>query len=212
MAESLVIERYADWDRALRAPVPRPPSGATDCQLHIYGDPERYPRQWQISHALPVADIADLRRLQATLGVDRAVLVHPGPYETDYALLIDSLKSLGDRSRYRGVVVVKDSVSDATLADLAALGVCAARFHVAKRYPAYDRAELVRTIGRVREIGWHVRLHFDPADLVEHAGLLRDIRDIPVAVDLSAASISATGWSSRPSASCSSACATTIGG
>jgi len=183
MAESLVTEKYADWDRALRPHVPLPPRGSCDCQVHIYGDAARYPRQWQISHELPVAGIADLKRLHAALGIARAVLVHPGPYETDYRLLIDSLEGLADRSRYRGVVVVKDSVPDAMLARLSALGVCAARFHVAKRYPAYDRAELVRTIARVREIGWHVRLHFDPADLVEHAEILRDIRDVPVAID-----------------------------
>jgi 2-pyrone-4,6-dicarboxylate lactonase len=183
MAESLVAEKYADWDRALRPPVPLPPAGSCDCQVHIYGDPARYPRQWQISHELPVGGIEDLKRLHAALGIARAVLVHPGPYETDYRLLIDSLEALADKSRYRGVVVVKDSVPDATLARLSELGVCAARFHVAKRYPAYDRAELLRSIARVREIGWHVRLHMDPADLVEHAEILRDIRDVPIAVD-----------------------------
>ena len=175
-------ERFPDWDRTPRPPVPLPPRGSTDCQVHIYGAADKYPPKWKIKHELPDANLADAQRVLGVMGFDRMVLVHPSVYETDYRLIIDLLKSV-DRRNYRGVVVATDETTDAQLAELDALGVCGVRFHIAARYEAYDKPHFLRTVARVRELGWHVRLHLDPPDLIEFADVLTSIEDVPMVID-----------------------------
>ncbi len=175
-------ERFPDWDRNPRPPVPMPPRGSCDCQVHIYGG-DKYPPKWKIGHELPDASLADAQRVLGVMGFDRMVLVHPSVYETDYRLIIDLLKGLPDRSNYRGVVVATDETTDAQLAELDSLGVCGVRFHIASRYEPYDKAHFLRTVARVRELGWHVRLHLDPPDLIEFADVLKSIEDVPMSID-----------------------------
>lgn len=181
-----VKEKFPDWDRNTRPPTPLPPRGSCDCQIHIYEDPKKYPPKLKIGHELPDGKFADAQKVMKILGFDRVVLVHPGPYDTDYRLLVDTLTGLTPedrRARYRGVVVVKDEVPDRELEKLAGLGVCAARFHVAKRYQTYGKAQFLRTVDRAKALGWHVRLHFDADDLLEFADVLEPIRDVPMVID-----------------------------
>ena len=88
-----------------------------------------------------------------------------------------------DPQSYRGVVVFNDSVKDSELDDLAALGVCATRFHIAKRYGAYPKDAFLRTVDRAKARGWHVRLHMDGPDLLDYADVLESIKDVPVSID-----------------------------
>ena len=85
-------EKFPDWDRNPRPPVPLPPRNSCDCQVHVYGDPKIYPPKLSIGHELPDASFADAQRVLKVLGFDRAVLVHPGPYDTDHRLLVDTLE------------------------------------------------------------------------------------------------------------------------
>jgi 2-pyrone-4,6-dicarboxylate lactonase len=176
-------QRFPDWDRDPRAPVPAPPPQSCDCQVHVYGDPKTYPPQLNIGHQLPDATFADAERVLGVLGFDRAVLVHPGPYNTDYRLLVDTLSGLADRSRYRGVVVVDETVADRTLEHLAGLGVCGGRFHISARYGVYPKDKFRRVVDRLRALNWHVRLHMDGQDLLDYADVLASIKDVPMVID-----------------------------
>jgi 2-pyrone-4,6-dicarboxylate lactonase len=178
-----VKEKFPDWVRETRPPVPLPPPGSCDCQIHVYEDPAKYPPKWKIAHELPNATFADAQRVLGILGFERAVLVHASVYDTDYRMLIDILAGLPDRSHYRGVIVLKDDVSDRELDRLKDLGVCGVRFHIAKRYEAYPKDAFKRTLTRARELGWHARLHLDPDDLLDYSDVLASFKDIPFVID-----------------------------
>jgi 2-pyrone-4,6-dicarboxylate lactonase len=176
-------EKFPDWDRNPRPPVPLPPRNSCDCQVHVYGDPKIYPPKLSIGHELPDATFADAQRVLGVLGFDRAVLVHPGPYDTDYRLLVDTLEGLTDRGNYRGVVVVDETVSDKTLERLAGLGVCGGRFHISARYGFLPKDKFLRVVDRLRALRWHVRLHMDGPDFLEYADVLSLIKDVPMVID-----------------------------
>ena len=177
---------FPGWDRNLRAPVPTVPAGSCDCQFHIYGDPARYPPKQDALYEPPDASFADAKRLLAAMGFSRGVIVHAMPYDTDHRLLIDTLAALdeSDRARFRAVGIIKDSVSDAELARLDALGVRAARFNIGKYYKEQPSTDSVRrSLARAREIGWHARLHVAGPHILEHAELLASEPDLTMVID-----------------------------
>lgn len=176
-------EKFPDWDRNTRPPKPLPPPLSCDCQVHCYEDIAKYPTKLNIKHELPDGTFADAQRVLKTLGIDRAVLVHPSVYDTDYRLLIDILEGVTDRSPYRGVVVLKDDVKDKELLRLKELGVVGIRFHIAARYANDSKNQLLRTLARARELGWHARLHTDPPEMLEYADVLLKVRDMPLVID-----------------------------
>ena len=59
------------------------------------------------------APLSALLHMHATLGVERGVFVQVSVHGTDNAALLGALKKTG--ANYRGVAVVDDSVTDATL-------------------------------------------------------------------------------------------------
>ena len=87
-------EKFPDWDRNPRPPVPLPPPKSCDCQVHIYEDQRRYPVRWSIAHEIPDGTFADAQRVLKVLGFERAVIVHASVYDTDYAMLVDILRGL----------------------------------------------------------------------------------------------------------------------
>ena len=176
-------ERFPDWDRNTRPPVPMPPANSCDCQVHVYGDTQKYPVRWNIQHEIPDGNFDDARRVLKILGFSRAVLVHPSVYDTDYSLLVDLLKEANDPASYKGVVVIKETVPDKELEDLAARGVCGVRFHIAKRYDAYPKSAFLRNVDRARRLGWHVRLHMDGPDFLDYADVLETLTDVDVVID-----------------------------
>lgn len=176
-------EKFPDWDRNPRMPVPAPPPLSCDCQVHCYEDTAKYPPKLDIKHELPDGTFADAQRVLKAIGFDRAVLVHPSVYDTDYRLLYDIMSGLEDRSAYRGVVVLKDDVTDKEMLRLHELGVVGIRFHLAARYQNDSKPQLLRTLARAKEMGWHARLHTDPPELLEYSDVLMTVRDVPLVID-----------------------------
>jgi 2-pyrone-4,6-dicarboxylate lactonase len=98
--------------------------------------------------------------MHKAIGFDRGVIVHSAIYGSDHRLLLHALESLNDRDRYRGIGIVDDRVSDQELERMHAAGVRGARFNFV-RFLALDQreAEVRRSMARLRELGWHARLH-----------------------------------------------------
>lgn len=174
------------WDRNTRMPVPPPPPGSTDCQFHIFADAARYPLQVEPEVGPPDATFADMQGVLAAMGFQRGVIVHSQRYETDHRLLIDTLSGLAPdvRRNFRATCIIKDSVPDAEMERLNALGVRGARFNIGKRYAdSIDPAEVRRSMDRVREIGWHARLHISGADIEQWGDFLLSIRELRMVID-----------------------------
>ena len=123
-----------------------------------------------------------MKALHDAMGIDRAVLVQPTIYGTDHSLLHDVLKA-APKGKYRGVAIVDDSVSDAELARLHSVGVRGARFNFGGNFklaPSLDT--LRRTLDRVRELGWFVKVFGFSDDFLAVEAELRKIR-LPAIID-----------------------------
>jgi 2-pyrone-4,6-dicarboxylate lactonase len=159
------------------------PKGACDAHFHVFDDPQRYP----ISHAAPLyepphATIDALLAMHKALGIERGVLVHPHVYGRDYTLLLEFLKR-APHGAYRGIAMVDDTVDDTQLEALHAAGVRGARFHFQDRFGStLGMAEFRRSVTRIAELGWVVKIFARGTDLVELQGELRKITS-PVLLD-----------------------------
>jgi 2-pyrone-4,6-dicarboxylate lactonase len=178
-------EKIYEWDKHPRMPVPPPPPGSCDCQFHIYDNPARFPPRPNPPYpAIESATFAEGQRMHKAIGFDRGVIVHSAIYGNDHCLLLDALEGLNDRDHYRGIGIVDDRVSDKALERLHAAGVRGARFNFVRFLTLDQReAEVRRSMARLRELGWHARLHVHGDDLLNNSDLLRSIKDVPMVID-----------------------------
>jgi predicted TIM-barrel fold metal-dependent hydrolase len=135
------------------------PAGSWDCQIHVFGDPQRYPaRHENPLYPTPGDSIDDAQRVHASIGIARAVIVQATIYKNDHALLRDTLTALPP-DRYRGVAIIDEGVDDAELAALHAAGVRGARFNFSKTMGlAPSLPEFHRSIARIQELGWFAKV------------------------------------------------------
>jgi predicted TIM-barrel fold metal-dependent hydrolase len=176
------VKQYESFDHNPRIVKPRPPQGACDCQLHVFGSIDRYPIRSDAAYVMPTATLEMALRMHRALGIDRGLIVQPTSYGTDFRALLDALAVAGPN--YKGCVVLNDSVSDATLRDLHDRGIRVARFNFLNALNLVPSAASIRnTIARVRELGWVVKIQ-PPADgVAEIAAEFEDIDDIPIVID-----------------------------
>ena len=178
--------RYKQWVRDTRMPTPPPPPGSCCSQFHIYEDPDKYPTRPSPPYEAIDATFADAKKMLHALGFERGVIVHPTVYGSDHRLLLDTLEGLTseERKSFRGVAIIDDSVSDRELERLNAAGVCGARLNIARAFTLTpSKTEARRTLDRLREIGWHARVHVTGNDLLEFSDILRSVKDVPMVID-----------------------------
>ena len=142
------------------------PAGAVDAHCHVFGPGEVFPYAPERKYTPCDAGKDELFALRDHLGFTRNVIVQATCHGADNRALVDALRTAGDRAR--GVATVRDTVSDAELADLHAAGVRGVRFNFVRRLvdpkpDAYYRA----IIDRIASLGWHVVIYFEAADLEE---------------------------------------------
>jgi len=174
-----------EWDKNPRMPVPAPPAGSCDCQFHIYGDPAVFPPRANAPYPpITTASFTEAQKMHRAIGFARGVIVHSAIYGSDHRLLLHALESLHDRDRYRGIGILDDKVSDTELERLDAAGVRGARFNFIRFFAMEQReTEVRRSMARLRELGWHARLHVNGENLLQNSDLLRSIKDIPMVID-----------------------------
>ena len=93
-----------------RKPDFTPPPGACDAHCHIFGPGDKYPYAPGRSYTPPDAPLERFRALQATLGLERAVLVNASCHGVDNTVILDAIAQSG--GQYRGVANVDDSFTD----------------------------------------------------------------------------------------------------
>ncbi len=144
------------------------PPRATDCHIHIYD------LRFQPPVTKPAnGSVADYRKLQQRLGVERVVIVQPRNYGTDNSATLDAIAQLGIANA-RGVGVLRPDVADAELKRLDAGGIRGIRFTTANPETAVVRIDMIEPLAaRIAPLGWHVQLNMPPDDIVAHAAMLR---------------------------------------
>jgi 2-pyrone-4,6-dicarboxylate lactonase len=109
------------------------------------------------------------------------VLVNASCHGTDNRVILDAIAQ--SAGRYRGVANADDSFTQRDFEALHAGGCRGVRFNFVKHLGGMpDMGEFHRVVERIRPLGWHVDLHFDAGDLVEHAQLLERL-PVPFLID-----------------------------
>jgi D-galactarolactone isomerase len=145
------------------------PAGACDTHMHFYGPEAIYPIAPPAPFPPPPASVADYRRVQKRLGLDRVVVVQPSAYAKDNRCTMDAVEALGERAR--AVVVVDETASDAELQALTAGGARGIRFFMLKG-GVLPWSILEAMAARTHAFGWHVQLQLDGRDLPDHEAML----------------------------------------
>ena len=175
---------YNDWVRDTRLPDPAPPEGSIDCQFHIYDDPARFPARKDAPYPPLDATFAHAREMHAKLGFRHGVIVHSAIYGSDHSMLLHVLNNQPIPGQYKGTANLADDTSDAEIAELTKAGVNAARINFVKYLTMTPGKKSVTYVfDRLKEIGWHARLHVVAEDLLEHADLLKSIKDVPMLIE-----------------------------
>jgi D-galactarolactone isomerase len=153
------------------------PHDACDTHVHVYD--HRHPIAPTTVLAPPDASVADYRTFQATLGLDRVVLVQPTTYGLDNACQIEAAAAFGESARL--VVVVDHRTDHEELDRLDRLGARGARFHLLPG-GAVGWDALRPVADRIAEHGWHVQLQMDGRLLIDRLDELLDL-PTPLVVD-----------------------------
>jgi predicted TIM-barrel fold metal-dependent hydrolase len=151
-------------------PATAAPPDACDAHIHVY---DRRFAAVDGAAMLDHATAGDYRGLQRRIGTRRTVVVQPRVHGTDNDVTLDAIAALG-REVTRGIAVLRPDVSDATLARLDAGGIRGIRFTLYTPTHAATGFDDVEPLAhRVHALGWHVQLHWNADQIVEHAALLR---------------------------------------
>jgi predicted TIM-barrel fold metal-dependent hydrolase len=168
-------------DPNTKVPAYQPPPGACDAHCHIFGPGAVYPYAPDRSYTPPDAPLARFRELQATLGLERAVLVNASCHGSDNRVILDAIGQ--SKGQYRGVANVHASITDAELKRLNEGGVRGIRFNFVEHLGGTpDLDDFDALVQRIAPLGWHVVLHFDAKDLVDFGDMLRDL-PVPFVID-----------------------------
>ena len=87
------------------------------------------------------------------------------------------------KGRYRGTAIIDEAYGDREFQRMNEGGIRGVRFNFVKHLGGRpDMAFFQRTVGRVKEMGWHLILHLDTVDLVEFSDLFKKI-PVPMVID-----------------------------
>jgi predicted TIM-barrel fold metal-dependent hydrolase len=141
--------------------------------MHIYD--AQFPQASDAAALLAAASVEEYRLIQKRLGTTRTVVVTPRNYYTDNRVTLDAIERLGPANT-RGVAVLRDDVSDESLQALHEGGIRGIRFSLYTPANAAASFEMVEPLAaRVKNLGWHVQLHWTADQIAEHADMLQRI-------------------------------------
>jgi predicted TIM-barrel fold metal-dependent hydrolase len=159
----------------------RPPAGACDAHCHIFGPGDKYPYAADRTYTPPDAPLSRFKELQSILGLERAVLVNASCHGSDNTVIVDAIAQSG--GKYRGVANSDDSFTERDFQKLHDAGFRGVRFNFVKHLGGMpDLGEFHRTLERIKPFGWHIDLHFDAGDLLEHDALIKSL-PVPFIID-----------------------------
>jgi predicted TIM-barrel fold metal-dependent hydrolase len=171
------------------------PPGACDCHVHVIGDPERFPMDAGRVYTPPQAPVDRLLHMHGELDLKRVVLVQPSFYGVDNSALLDAMKLLGARAR--GVAVVDEQATDATLQAMGNAGVRGLRINLetaGEFDPAVAAKKLAIAVAQCQPRHWHIQLYTRPSVIAALADILAK-SPVPLVFDHFAGAQAADGLS-----------------
>jgi len=158
------------------------PAGACDAHFHVFGPERRFPYAAERSYT-PAGDAPKetLFQLHEFLGIDRGVVVQSNAHGVDNSAAADLIAARP--RRYRGVALVRASLSDGELKALDRQGFRGARFHFMRHLAQGAGVEEILALAkRFAPLGWHLQIHLESTLIGEMAGALRR-SPVPVVID-----------------------------
>jgi 2-pyrone-4,6-dicarboxylate lactonase len=172
---------WLDWHPNPTKPKSVVPAGAVDAHCHVFGPGDIFPFAPERKYTPCDASREQLFALRDFLGFEKNVVVQATCHGSDNSALLDVLEHSNDKAR--GVVTVKSDVTEAELERMHALGVRGVRFNYVKRLVDPKPDDYYRgIIEKIKPLGWHVVLYFEPADLAEKWNFFTSL-GVPIVVD-----------------------------
>ena len=147
-----------------------------DCHVHVF-DGKAPARAGH--YVPPRRTLAMLSLAAGPIGVRHFVVVQPSVYGCDNRVLLDALRE--GRGLHRGVVVVDDSISGASLAAMHRLGVRGVRCNLVSPV-GNSPAGLARIAPFLRDMGWHVEW-YAPAEHLADIAEFQEKHRLPCVID-----------------------------
>lgn len=173
MASDLEIPHCEGADSNPRKANFDPPPGACDCHAHILWPQSLYPYTPNRSYTPPEASLSSYKKMLGTLGLDRAVIVHPSVYGTDNRATLDAIKIGG--TNFRGVAVVDANIEFSELEKMHQGGIRGARINLLFK-GGIGMSEVRSLTKKMAPLGWHLQLLIDVSEFDE----LDTLEDLPV--------------------------------
>lgn len=136
------------------------PPGACDCHMHFFDS--RYPLAAKARRQEPDASVADYRKIQRRLGLDRVVVVQPTAYGRDNRCTLDAMAQMGPSAR--GIAVIDETITATELDSMHAAGMRGVRFRMLEP-PELPWELLPAMARRIGSLGWHIQFQMDGRDL-----------------------------------------------
>lgn len=172
---------WLDWCANPTKPTFQVPAGAVDAHCHVFGPGDTFPFAPERKYTPCDASWQQLFDLRDFLGFEKNVVVQATCHGADNSALLDVLARSNDKAR--GVVTVRPDITEEELARMHALGVRGVRFNYVKRLVDPKPDDYYRgIIEKIKPLGWHVVLYFEPSDLREKWDFFTSL-GVPIVVD-----------------------------
>ena len=172
---------WLDWHPNPSKPKFVVPAGAVDAHCRVFGPGDVFPFAPERKYTPCDASWEQLFALRDFLGFDKNVVVQATCHGSDNSALLDVLERANGKAR--GVVTVKPDITAEELQRMHDLGVRGVRFNYVKRLVDPKPDDYYREIiEKIRPLGWHVVLYFEPADLKEKKDFFNSL-NIPLVID-----------------------------
>jgi 2-pyrone-4,6-dicarboxylate lactonase len=158
------------------------PPRACDSHFHVFGPHWKFPYAADRTFTPTDAPKEDLFRLHAFLGFERGVFVQSTCHGSDHAALVDLLAA--GAGRYRGVALLKPTMTEAEVERLDDAGVRGLRLHF--YFPhlgaPMPRDDMRKVIALAAPYGWHIAFHVGGDGILEQYDFIASI-EAPIVID-----------------------------
>lgn len=175
MSEKQVMD--ADW--LVFHPNPKKPDfvlpkGAVDAHCHVFGPSPEFPFAPERKYTPCNAGKDKLFELRDYLGFERNVIVQATCHGKDNRAMVDACRAAGDNAR--GIASVGPDITREELEDMHEAGVRGVRFNFVKRLVDATPKEVFLGIAdKIKDLGWHIVVYFEAADLEELEPFLKQL-------------------------------------